>query len=51
MVEIFSFGLGRNEPIVTQKRDKMVPTERNTLTVDRKEEQVLGAGRRGSFHH
>lgn len=28
MVEIFSFGLGTHEPIVTQKRDKMVPTER-----------------------
>lgn len=46
MVEIFSFGLERNQPIVTQKRNKMVPTERSTFNVDKKEEQVFGAGRR-----
>lgn len=46
MVEIFSFGLERNQPVVTQKRNKMVPTERSTFNVDKKEEQVFGAGRR-----
>ena len=52
MVEIFSFELGRNRPIVTQKSDEMVPAEGSTCNVDKKAEHVFLAGRRrGSLCH
>lgn len=52
VVEIFSFELGRNRPIVTQKSDEMVPAEGSTCNVDKKAEHVFLAGRRrGSLRH
>lgn len=52
MVEIFPFGLERHQPLVKLKREKMVSTERRSFHVDKKEEQVFGAGRRRrSFQH
>ena len=41
VVEIFSFELGRNRPIVTQKSDEMVPAEGSTCNVDKKAEHVF----------
>lgn len=36
-MDILSFGLERTKGVVTQKREEIVPTERNQFNVDKKE--------------
>lgn len=36
-MDILSFGLDRTKCVVTQKREEIVPTERNQCNVDKKE--------------